>query len=469
MNNSKVARIVSLIVLICMFFFICLLLKLNILPTVFLIGILVITIIFTILGILFINLKFKVCKILGTIFVIISLLINCVGSYYLYFANDLLDKTFKNKSETITTYYVVSNAKNKLTTKYIKGNIYYYKDTINIDKALTKLKKDYKITGNEYQDITELFVSIRDNQNKLMLIDKDTYNIIFSLDKNFNKEDFEVVYKFKLKTVTNVKEKNRYSFNVYIGGKDFTNILMDFNMIASFNVKTKKILLTSIPRDYYIEVYGKDGRRDTLSYMGPYGIDTSIKSLEKLFDTNIDYYIDINTESLVGLVDTIGGINYCSDQDFTTVHAKVLGTYDDSTGDKLTIRKGCQELNGIETLTVARERKSFVGGDRQRQRNCQKIMIAIFDKLKDVNTLTNYKNILREVSNLYKTTIPRKTIVDSFKEILNGDNSWQIEIQDVDGTDSRNKVHLTNYEDYVMEPDMKTVEIAKNKIKEIIR
>lgn len=467
MNKNKISKYISIFPLILMFIFIFFILKIDILPTKILTLVLIVIISLTLFGILLVNLKRKIFKILGTIFLIISILINIIGSYYLYFANEFLDKTFKDKMEIVTTYYVVTSAQNNYTKKDIKGNIYYYKDVYGIKRALKKMKNEFKINEISSDDLSLLFKDVEENKTKLMLIDKDTYNLVFSLDNKLNKDKFEIIYKFNIKSITNVKEKNRYSFNVYVGGKDFTKSFVDFNMIASFNVKTKKIILTSIPRDYYIEVFNKDGRRDTLSYMGPYGIETRMKSLEKLFDLKIDYYVDLKTQGLVDFIDSIEGINYCSDQSFTTSHAKVLDTYDDSKGEKLHIVKGCQKLNGVETLTLARERKALYGGDRDRQKNCQKIVIAALEKLKEKENISRYRYILSSGSNAYETTIPRKMIMNIAKEIITSGNTWKIETQSVDGTGGIDKVHLTNYKSDVMYPDMVSVNVAKNKIKEV--
>ena len=100
------------------------------------------------------------------------------------------------------------------------------------------------------------------------------------------------------------------SFNIYIGGVDFTNEIYDFNMILS--IKDNKVLMTSIPRDYHIKIHNTD-ISDNISYIGINDINEKTKSLEQLFDININYYIKINTNSLVNLVDMLGGIEYCSD------------------------------------------------------------------------------------------------------------------------------------------------------------
>ena len=129
---------------------------------------------------------------------------------------------------------------------------------------------------------------------------------------------------------------------------NFTNTNMDFNMIVSINTKTHEVLFTSMPRDYYIEVDGYNGKKDTLSYMGALGITTNMKSIEKLFNIKIDYYLSIKTTSLVRLVDEVGGINYCSDDAYTTTHAMILDSYDDTKGKKLFVKALLEE--GVDTI-----------------------------------------------------------------------------------------------------------------------
>lgn len=239
-------------------------------------------------------------------------------------------------------------------------------------------------------------------------------------------------------------------------------------MIATVNMNTHKILLTSIPRDYYIPVSGTNGIRDNLSFIGVNDIDTRIKSIENYFGINFDYYLKINTNSLVGIVDAVGGIEYCSDESFTTTHAVILNSYDDSKGKKLNIKKGCQHLNGIQTLTVARERNAFVGRDRQRQKNCQAIIVDIFEQLKSANTLANYNNILNSLGDLYETSLSREIIENIMKDTINGAN-WTFENQSVDGNDGQDLVHLNSMKGWVMYPIDDTVANAKAKINEILK
>lgn len=467
-KKINILSIISILFFAAIIYFI---VSLNILPTVYICIILFVLLLIQILGILFINLRKKILYIIGIVVLVFSIIINGIGSYYLYHTNNFLNKSFNSSLvKHTTTFYVIANSKSNYKDKIdISGNISYYKNTNNIDKAITKLENNYNISLNSNDDVSAMFNELKDNKINFILVEKSSYNIVFEIDNKLNKNDYKIIYEFdiseKEKTVNSDSKSD--VFNVYIGGTDFTNSLIDFNMIATINTKTHEVLFTSIPRDYYIPVYGKDGRRDTLSFMGSYGMDNNIKSLEQFFGISIDYYVKIKTESLVGIVDAVGGINYCSDIAFTTTHATVLNTYDDSTGKRLYVKSGCQQLNGIEALTVARERLAFNGGDRIRQQNCVNIMIDIFDKLKSTNTLTNYNNILSSLSNLYETTIPRNLITNIIKDMLNN-GTYSFTSQSVNGFDSNNYVYLTTLTSYVMEPDMNTVNAAKEKIQTVL-
>ena len=57
----------------------------------------------------------------------------------------------------------------------------------------------------------------------------------------------------------------------------------DVNMVVSVDVKNHKILLTSIPRDYYVVLPSKgENAYDKLTHAGYYGVGESVKAIEKL-------------------------------------------------------------------------------------------------------------------------------------------------------------------------------------------
>ena len=449
-----------------------LLVKLNLIPKNYMMIVTMVLTLYEIVCVVLTNIKNKICKVVGIILIVLSSCFSIVASYFLYNGNAFLDKAFDNtKKDNYITYYVVTYSDNTASNRNdINDTVYYVNNDSNISSAINTLKKYTKNDIVESNDIIDLFNKIAIKQTSFTLISNSSYEILFSNNSSLKKENYKILYQFRIKTENKVSEnKNRSKekFNIYISGTDFAN-LSDFNMIATINMNTHKILLTSIPRDYYIPVYGTNGIRDNLSFIGVNDIDTRLKSIENYFNIKFDYYLKINTNSLVGIVDAVGGIEYCSDQSFTTTHAAILNSYDDSKGKKLYIKKGCQHLNGIQTLTVARERNAFSGRDRIRQKNCQAIIVDIFEQLKSVNTLTNYSNILNSVENLYETDIKREIIENIMKDTINGEN-WKFENQSVDGTDGQDLVHLNSMKGWVMYPTNETISKARENINETLK
>lgn len=464
----RVRNLFSLFVSIITILLICSLFSLNVLPIKYSIIIIVILVIINILGIIFINVHNKVpLKVLGWFLLIFTLVFGLFGSYYILQTNSFINKSFNRVvNVSSTTYYVVSLKSNNYSKSSIKGEVSIYNNTYNIDNAYNRLNEAFKIEKKVYDDLGLMFTDLIQKNSKFILIEASSYEIVFSIDNELNKDDFDIIYEFSITTKNNIKKSNNIDkFNVFIGGKDFAG-LMDFNAIASVNLDKHTVVLTSIPRDYYLEIPGTF-TKDKLSFMSAYGKDTNKKALENLFGITIDYSIYINTSSLVDIVDYVGGIEYCSDEEFTTTHALVLNTYNDY-GKKLYVKKGCQHVNGIEALTIARERVNITGGDSQRQKNCQKIMLAIFNKMVTPKTALHYTDTLNELDNIYETDMNKKVISNLSKDIINnGRDSWNIVTQSVDGLDGKDKVHSSNMIDWVTYPDQITIDNCKKGINDL--
>ena len=464
----RVRNIFSLLVIIMTIIFVCSLFSLNVLPFKYNIIITILLLVIDVLGIIFINVHKKVpLKIFGWIILIISTLVSSIGSYYVFETNSFINRSFNRVMDvTSTTYYVVALKSNNYNKSNIKGDISVYNNTYNINKAFKRLNEDFNVKKHEYDDLGLMFSDLVNNNTKLLLIEASSYEIVFSIDSDLKKEDFSIIYEFVVTSKNNnIVSKNTDKFNIFIGGKDFAG-LMDFNAVASINMDKHNVLLTSIPRDYYLNIPGSE-TKDKLSFMSAYGIDTNKKAVEDLLDIKIDYSVYINTSSLVDIVDYVGGIDYCSDEAFTTTHALVLNTYNDY-GKKFYVHEGCQHVNGIEALTIARERVNIHGGDSQRQKNCQKIMLAIFNKLITPKTALHYTETLNELNNIYETDINKEVFSNFSKDIINnGRDNWTINTQSVDGLDGKDRVHSSNMIDWVTYPDQVTIDICKKGISDL--
>ena len=241
-------------------------------------------------------------------------------------------------------------------------------------------------------------------------------------------------------------------FNVYISGIDVYGEITkesrsDVNLIATVNPKTHKILLTTTPRDYYVLIPGvSNGMRDKLTHAGVYGIDTSIATLEHLYNIEIPFYARVNFTSVIDIVDAMGGIDVESEVAFTT--SKAAGTVVD-------IQEGWNHLNGKQALAFVRERKAFVDGDHQRGKNQQVLMGALIKKAISPMILIQANDMIDGVVGNAETNMSETQMKSLIEMQLNDLNGWEIETVAATGDDS-GKQYCYSYSGgplYVCVPD----------------
>ena len=293
------------------------------------------------------------------------------------------------------------------------------------------------------------------------MIPNGSYQYLIESTTLISSNEFKIIYEFDVEDEFIKNKENKDSYNIYINGLDYTGIMRDFNMIVSVNTKTRKVVLTSIPRDYYIDVPAYN-MKDTLMCMGSLDSEVSKEALEKLFDIKIDYTVNVNANSVVQIVDALGGIEYCSESGFKTAIR-----LDNGKSKTFYINEGCNVYDGEHILGIARERKSFNGGDRARQKHMRTILISIAKKLASTTTLTNYPEVLNSFDGLYTTDMNKDTITSLIKIGLE-DPNFEIIEQSVDGTDGIGVGHLGTQESWIMTPDMNTVNAASKKIKDVL-
>ncbi|MDE5539387.1 MAG: LCP family protein, partial [Bacilli bacterium] len=229
----------------------------------------------------------------------------------------------------------------------------------------------------------------------------------------------------------------------------------DVNMIITVNPNTHKILVTSIPRDYYVSLAGKDGK-DKLTHAGIYGIGTSVQTLENLLDIKINYYVKINFSSFVKIVDTLGGVSVYSKYDFVS-------------RDGYHYQEGQNKVKGKEALSFVRERKAFSGGDRVRNMNQVAMIDAILEKATSAAIITKYNNLLNTLGDSFVTNLDKETITKFVKKQLKDNSKWEISSYALNGHDDYQYTYsYSGAKLYVMVPDNATVINAQNKIKEIL-
>lgn len=438
---------------------------LNMLPNKYFIIFVSVMFLFNLIGLLLYTKK-KWLNIIGLVISIITIIISIIGYYYGSETIDYLKHSFNNDSVEISEYGLYVLKKNNFELNNIK-NFGYLNDEF-AEKAVKELKSRTNAEELSYDDMYTLSNDLKDNKLNSMLLDKTYYNML--LDENeISEDDVKLIYSFNIeveKKVTKQSVETLKPFNIFLSGSDARSNYIasktrsDVNMIISVDPKKKTILLTSIPRDYYVSVYGKTGLKDKLTHAGIYGIDTSVKTVENLFDINIDYYIKVGFSSVIEVVNLIGGIDIESDKAFVS-HCGDGGAI------KTNVKKGMNHFNGGEALSYARERYAYALGDRHRILNQQQVLEAVINKVTtDKSVLLKYDKLLKSLRKLYKTNIPSELISLLVKNQLEDMSGYKIERQSVSGSDaSMNTYTAPSKKRYVMIPYEKDVKRASENIK----
>lgn len=172
----------------------------------------------------------------------------------------------------------------------------------------------------------------------------------------------------------------------------------DVLMLATVNPKTQKVSMVSIPRD--TRVYIPDlGYEDKINHSYAFGgINYTVKTIEKLLDVPIDYYISTDFQGFEDIVDTVGGIDVDVPFTFTAQLTNSLKWK--------TYTKGPMYLNGNEALAYVRMRKKDPQGDMGRNTRQQQVIQEIINKATSLSNITKIDDMIKDVGNNVKTNIP---------------------------------------------------------------
>ena len=403
-------------------------------------------------------------KISSCVFLILFGTIFGVGIKYLNDTMDFVGVISKDLFQK-EVYYVMTleNSKYK-DIKDLDGKSIGIYSSKNSTKASNELNKKIKNISKEYKNVVELFEDLQDNKIDAVLINESTKNLLDTdlADMKLKlKEIYKVYVSIEKTDIVKVVDITKKPFNIYVAGGDaygsIDNVTnTDVNMIITVDPINRKVLLTSIPRDYYVNLpsFGDDAY-DKLTHAGYYGIEESVKAVENLLDIDINYYVKVNFSTIEGVINAIGGVDVYSDYSFCVE------------GGGPCYKKGYNHMDGKKALAFARERHSFKDGDVQRVKNQQKVLEAIINKVtSSTKLITNFSQILDSVSNSFSTNMETKSINRLVKMQLNDMRGWSIETQNLVGTDlyTKNTYTFPNIELYVMKQDSNSVDEAKEKI-----
>jgi len=477
---SKVLSILlSVVLVISSFYLLYQVIRLNVLPSKFLfpltIGVVVLDAIFILLLVYFS--KNVVSKIVCILLTLVICAASCMGGYYISKTQGALSNITNVAKHAKNTVSVIVKESSSIKNKSQLNGVSVGSLRLNEQGSKKTLKElsgeGIVLNQTEYDSMTTLLEAFYNGEVDSIIINESSRSQILDMEaySNFD-SNTRVVYQtsYKVKnndSATSVSDITSKPFNVLISGSDTRggfdeNGRSDVIMIATVNPKTHTILLTSVPRDFYVTTACDagdgcmQGALDKITHTGIHGTNTTKRTVEQLLGIEINYTFKVGFDTVTDLVDALGGVDVNVEPGYAT------------TTSEFSVHEGVNHLNAQQALAFARERYSYTEGDRQRTKNQQQVLMGIVKEATKPSVITNYAAIMDTIANTFSTTMSNEEITDLIKYQLNNNPTWKMEQYMVDGTGDTLMCAELGDAASVMVPDQSTVKMAKDKINAVL-
>lgn len=483
-EQNKVLRgigiVLSILLVVASFYLLYQLIKINVLPTKLLF---LITIIFVLLDAIFALLlcyytRAVVSKIICVVITLVLIFGSCMGGFYISKTGSLLTSITNVTKHAKNTVSVVvkqsSDIKNKSQLNGLSVGTLRTIGTQGSSKALKELSKDgILMNQSEYDSLSAMLEAFYKGEVDSIIINESSRSQILDMESyadfdNNTRVVYQTSYKVentdKANAVTDITSK---PFNVLISGLDTRggfdeNGRSDVIMVATINPKTSTILLTSVPRDFYVTTACDaadgcmQGALDKITHTGIHGTNTTKRTVEQLLGVEINYTFKVGFDTVTDLVDALGGVDVYVEPGYAV------------TTSTFSVHEGTNHLDGEHALAYARERYSYTEGDRQRTKNQQQVLMGIVNEATKPSVITKYASIMDAMANTFSTTMSNEEISDLIKYQINNNPKWKMEQYMVDGTGDTLMCAELGDAASVMVPDQSTVKMAKDKINAVL-
>ncbi len=379
---------------------------------------------------------YKPLRIASMVMLVLILILNSVGSYYLVRIDQSISSIGGNDSQTLKFQIYALKESGIKTVKdldykeiAIANTDYKYLDSLKKELSNQKVNNTTKKVATYQETINSLIKK----DNDLILINKIQVDTLKQQIPNFD-EKVQLVHEIEI--TANIVGGNKVSniaknpFVVYISGIDTYGSVdvvsrSDVNILLVVNPVKSEILLVNMPRDLFVYIPSVHSH-DKLTHTGIMGIDAGIETIENFFDTKINYYIRLNFSSIINIIDKLGGVTVDNPFSFYT------GTWGEPE-NRIQFDKGILNLDGHQAMVYARERYSLPEGDVDRARNQRRIIEGLMDKLTSTKTLLTFDSLLSEIQNLIQTDMPTSQIKELIRNQIDNGSKWKIYAQEVKG------------------------------------
>ncbi len=200
----------------------------------------------------------------------------------------------------------------------------------------------------------------------------------------------------------------------------------DVLMVAVINPETKKVHMMSVPRDTMINIpgYSGDYKANAVYAYGEMarrqaerrgetpqitGISLAKKTFADLLGIPVDYYVQLDFQGFVKVIDQLDGIDVYVDQTMI---------YDDpSDNTHIFLKQGQQTLSGKQALDFVRHRldnrgPEYYSSDFDRNRRQREVVKSVADKFFTLKGFTQFFDLMDIAGEHVKTDMPASTIKD---------------------------------------------------------
>lgn len=490
-NKRPISKFMTLFMIITLALLIFQIIKLNLLPGKLIVLVSLVMIILCLIILLILHFKAK--KFLPRIIAGFVALCMCVGlaygNYFIYKTDNTFDvvTSLADSKATMTSIVVLKSSSIKKESG-LKGK--KIGTILDMDKKPTKrmlddLNKDnIKYTTKDYSNLDELMEAFYSGEVDAICLNEKYRDILHETQAYFTfQTDTRIIHQnvhyTKVEKSDNlsdpVNDISKDAFTVLVSGNDSYGTLQDSNTRSDANLlltvypKTGTILMTSIPRDYYVELVCPEddpelacpeGSYDKLTHSGLMGIKSTEKTIEKALGIKINYNVRINFSSVVNLVDALDGI------DLDIKKGEEVDIFYVNSQPGLSVGK--HHVDGETALAFARERHAYADGDNQRVRNQQKVFKAIFKRIVSPKMITNYGKFMDALAVAFDTNLSGDEISKFVKYELNNMPDWKIESYAIVAEpDYQFCYQSQSYASVVQQNDIMN-EVARKKIKAVL-
>ena len=196
--------------------------------------------------------------------------------------------------------------------------------------------------------------------------------------------------------------------------EDISTKLTDTIILCTYNPQKQTASMLSIPRDTFIGRNTETAKgTDKINSLYTKGVEKTVDAVEKITDVKIDYYIVVNTNALIQIVDIIDGVKFDVPIDMK---------YDDETQDlHIDLNAGYQLIDGKKAEQLLRFRHNNDGtsypgnyGDND------------FGRMKTQRAfITETAKQIVDIKNLFKADEIVKTVFENIETNMEKEDLYQ--------------------------------------------